>query len=42
MVGLMDREGEIICKTLIPMIFYLAMAGILGFILVNIGFEIRI
>ena len=41
-VGLMDREGEIIRKTLIPMIYYLVMAGILGFILVNIGFGIRL
>ncbi len=36
-VGLMDREGEIIRKTLIPLTYYLVSAGIIGFILVNIG-----
>jgi len=41
-VGLMDREGEIIRKTLIPMIYYLIMAAILGFILVGIDFGVQL
>lgn len=36
-VGLMDREGEIIRKTLIPLTYYLIMAGIIGTILVASG-----
>ncbi|MEF2231837.1 MAG: L-lactate permease [Pseudodesulfovibrio sp.] len=36
-VGLMDREGEIIRKTLIPLTYYLIMAAIIGTILVNMG-----
>ena len=39
-VGLMDREGEIIRKTLIPLSYYLIMAAILGTILVNMGWGI--
>ena len=41
-VGLMDREGEIIRKTLIPLAYYLIMAAVLGFILVKIGFGIKL
>ena len=41
-VGLMDREGEIIRKTLIPLTYYLIMAAVLGFILVEIGFGIKL
>ena len=41
-VGLVDREGEIIRKTLIPLTYYLIMAAILGFILAGIGFGVRI
>ncbi len=37
-VGLMDREGEIIRKTLIPLTYYLIMAAILAFILLGIDF----
>ncbi|SOB60745.1 L-lactate transport [Pseudodesulfovibrio profundus] len=36
-VGLMDREGEIIRKTLIPLTYYLVMAGILGVVLTGAG-----
>ncbi len=36
-VGLMDREGEIIRKTLIPLFYYLVMAAIIGTILVGSG-----
>jgi len=36
-VGLMDREGEIIRKTLIPLTYYLVMAGIIGTVLVGAG-----
>ncbi|CCO24935.1 L-lactate permease [Maridesulfovibrio hydrothermalis] len=36
-VGLMDREGEIIRKTLIPLSYYLIFAAIIGITLVNIG-----
>ena len=36
-VGLMDREGEIIRKTLIPLAYYLIMAAILGSILISAG-----
>lgn len=36
-VGLMDREGEIIRKTLIPLTYYLVAAGILGFVWVHMG-----
>ena len=36
-VGLMDREGEIIRKTLIPLTYYLIMAGIIGTVLVASG-----
>jgi len=38
----MDREGEIIRKTLIPLAYYLIMAAVLGFILVKIGFGIKL
>lgn len=41
-VGLMDREGEIIRKTLIPLAYYLIMAAVLGFILVAIDFGIKL
>ncbi len=41
-VGLMDREGEIIRKTLIPLTYYLIMAAALGFILIAIGFGIKL
>ncbi|MFC1545015.1 L-lactate permease [Gemmatimonadota bacterium] len=41
-VGLMDREGEIIRKTLIPLAYYLIMAAVLGFVLVAIGFGIKL
>ncbi|OEH84479.1 lactate permease [Desulfuribacillus stibiiarsenatis] len=36
-VGLMDREGEIIRKTIIPLTYYLIMAGILTLVAINIG-----
>ncbi len=36
-VGLMDREGEIIRKTLIPLTYYLVMAGIIGTVMVASG-----
>ncbi len=36
-VGLMDREGEIIRKTLIPLTYYLIMAGIIGTVLASSG-----
>ncbi len=36
-VGLMDREGEIIRKTLIPLTYYLIMAAIIGAVLVGSG-----
>lgn len=36
-VGLMDREGEIIRKTLIPLTYYLIMAAIIGAVLVASG-----
>jgi len=36
-VGLMDREGEIIRKTLIPLAYYLILAAILGVILISSG-----
>ncbi len=39
-VGLMDREGEIIRKTLIPLTYYLIAAAILGLILANIGWGV--
>jgi len=39
-VGLMDREGEIIRKTLIPLSYYLVMAGIIGTVLVGSGWGI--
>jgi len=39
-VGLMDREGEIIRKTLIPLTYYLILAAIIGTILVNMGWGI--
>jgi len=38
-VGLMDREGEIIRKTLIPLTYYLIFAGILGTILAGSGWS---
>ncbi len=41
-VGLMDREGEIIRKTLIPMTYYLIFAAVLGFILLNMGFGVNL
>lgn len=41
-VGLMDREGEIIRKTIIPLTYYLVMAAILGFILLNMGFGVKL
>lgn len=41
-VGLMDREGEIIRKTLIPLAYYLIMAAILGFILIGLGYGIKL
>ncbi|MBW7996140.1 MAG: L-lactate permease [Candidatus Glassbacteria bacterium] len=41
-VGLMDREGEIIRKTLIPLVYYLIMSAVLGFALVAIGFGIKL
>ncbi|HLA39889.1 MAG TPA: L-lactate permease, partial [Candidatus Glassbacteria bacterium] len=41
-VGLMDREGEIIRKTLIPLTYYLIMAALLGFFLVHIKFGIKL
>lgn len=37
-VGLMDREGEIIRKTLIPLTYYLIMAGIIGTVLATSGY----
>ena len=36
-VGLMDREGEIIRKTLIPLTYYLIMAAIIGTVLISSG-----
>ncbi|OEU68629.1 MAG: lactate permease [Desulfovibrio sp. S3730MH75] len=39
-VGLMDREGEIIRKTLIPLTYYLIAAAIIGLILANIGWGV--
>lgn len=36
-VGLMDREGEIIRKTLIPLTYYLIMAAIIGVVLISSG-----
>ncbi len=39
-VGLMDREGEIIRKTLIPLTYYLIAAAILGFLFVGAGFGV--
>jgi lactate permease len=36
-VGLMDREGEIIRKTLIPMTYYLIFAAILGTVMISSG-----
>lgn len=39
-VGLMDREGEIIRKTLIPLTYYLLAAGVIGTIMVNFGWGI--
>ncbi|WP_031479282.1 L-lactate permease [Maridesulfovibrio frigidus] len=39
-VGLMDREGEIIRKTLIPLTYYLVAAAIIGMILANIGWGV--
>jgi lactate permease len=36
-VGLLDREGEIIRKTLIPLTYYLLMAAIIGTVLVTSG-----
>lgn len=39
-VGLIDREGDLIRKTLIPMAYYLVAAAIVGFILLGIGFGI--
>lgn len=36
-VGLMDREGEIIRKTLIPLTYYLIMAAIIGTVLAGSG-----
>lgn len=41
-VGLMDREGEIIRKTLIPLTYYLIAAAILGFILLSVGFGVQL
>ncbi len=41
-VGLMDREGEIIRKTIIPLTYYLVFAAILGFVLLNMGFGIKL
>jgi lactate permease len=35
-VGLMGKEGDLIRKTLIPMIYYLIMAAIVGFFLLHI------
>ncbi len=39
-VGLMDREGEIIRKTLIPLSYYLIMAAIIGTLLVSLGWGV--
>ncbi len=39
-VGLMDREGEIIRKTLIPLTYYLLAAGVIGTVMVNIGWGV--
>ncbi|WP_264983258.1 L-lactate permease [Pseudodesulfovibrio portus] len=39
-VGLMDREGEIIRKTLIPLTYYLIMAAIIGTVLIGSGWGI--
>ncbi|ADU62085.1 MAG: L-lactate permease [Pseudodesulfovibrio sp.] len=36
-VGLMDREGEIIRKTLIPMTYYLIFAAIIGTVMISSG-----
>ena len=33
----MDREGEIIRKTLIPLTYYLIMAAIIGTVLISVG-----
>jgi lactate permease len=39
-VGLMDREGEIIRKTLIPLTYYLVFAAILGTVMISSGWGI--
>jgi len=39
-VGLMDREGEIIRKVLIPLTYYLLAAAIIGLVLVNVGWGV--
>lgn len=39
-VGLMDREGEIIRKTLIPLVYYLIGAAVVGFVLVYSGWGV--
>ena len=36
-VGLVDREGEIIRKTLIPMAYYVVQAGLIGTALIQGG-----
>lgn len=39
-VGLMDREGEIIRKTLIPLTYYLIFAAIIGTVMISSGWGI--
>ncbi|MGE4553350.1 MAG: L-lactate permease [Desulfovibrionaceae bacterium] len=39
-VGLMDREGEIIRKTLIPLTYYLIAAAVVGYVLVQAGWGV--
>ncbi|OEF95574.1 L-lactate permease [Desulfuribacillus alkaliarsenatis] len=41
-VGLMDREGEIIRKTLIPLAYYLFMAGVLTIVAIAMGFGVNL
>ena len=38
-VGLVDREGEIIRMTLIPMFYYIVQGGLIGFALLAGGFN---
>ncbi|MBU3031067.1 L-lactate permease [Paracoccus marinaquae] len=38
-VGLVDREGELIRKTLIPMFYYIIQGGLIGFALLAGGFN---